>query len=252
MKNRLLVLFLGIVFNIYSQNDHLPKEKNMLPLNFKVEYTYRVNHPHSVVPMEMSYPVHLTVTKEMAQYVHNRPKKVFRKDNFQITVNPLFYINNYYYRVDSMVEYRQKDGIYLKAKWKPEYHWEITNETKTIQGYTVRKAVGESIEIPKDDPAYYGKVYAWFTDEIPIPAGPERYVGLPGLILEIEYEKDPGRKIVLNKITFNPPETKWVNIENAIEVPDKLDVIYFWHQHPALIRKLIRKAKRQRKKQRRR
>ena len=249
-----IIWFFFIPPVIYGQQENTSKKdttpcKRTFVSAIQVDYTYQIDHPNSVVPRKMSYPVSLVIAKNVAQYVHNRPKKVFRKDNFQVTVNPLFYVNNYYYRADSMVEYRLKDGLYLKARWKPDYHWKITNETKTIQGYTVRKAIGESIEIPPDDPGYYGKVYAWFTDEIPIPAGPERYVGLPGLILEIEYDKDPGRKIKLQKITFNPPETKWVRIDpkKVVEVPDKWDVIYYWHKNPRLVRKLIRRAKRRMK-----
>lgn len=55
------------------------------------------------------------------------------------------------------------------------YSWEITNETKQIQNYTCYKATtsfrGNAFEV-------------WFTPDIPINAGPWKWYGLPGLIVE--------------------------------------------------------------------
>jgi GLPGLI family protein len=36
-----------------------------------------------------------------------------------------------------------------------------------------------------EDPIKKQKITAWFAQDIPVPAGPERYHGLPGLILEL-------------------------------------------------------------------
>ena len=55
------------------------------------------------------------------------------------------------------------------------YSWKITNETKQIQNYTCYKATtsfrGNTFEV-------------WFTPDIPINAGPWKWYGLPGLIVE--------------------------------------------------------------------
>jgi len=248
----IFLILLGIP-SAHAQEDTLRRNEAPapgIPARIKVEYKYVINRPDGPVPMHMVFHTRLLIDRDSAQYIHRRPLKIFKKDNFQIKVNPLYYINNYHFRKDSMREYRYKDGVFLMAEWKPDYEWKITDETKYIQGYKVRKAVTRSIEIPPDKPSYYGKVYAWFTDEIPIPAGPERYVGLPGLILEIEYEKAPDRKITLDKIIFNPPELEIIEIENAIKVKDPRDVIYFLHQNPQEIQKRIKKAKKERKKRR--
>ena len=56
-------------------------------------------------------------------------------------------------------------------------NWEIHPENKAISGYQVQKATT----------SFAGRNYvAWFTPEIPIPDGPYKFNGLPGLILSIE------------------------------------------------------------------
>lgn len=53
--------------------------------------------------------------------------------------------------------------------------WDITEETKEIIGYQCIKAIAD----------YRGRRWiAWFAPEIPIPEGPWKLGGLPGLILE--------------------------------------------------------------------
>lgn len=54
--------------------------------------------------------------------------------------------------------------------------WKIFNETKIIQKYKCRKAIGK----------YKNREYiAWFTEEIPFSEGPYVFKGLPGLIVEV-------------------------------------------------------------------
>ena len=58
--------------------------------------------------------------------------------------------------------------------------WLITQEAKTISGFTCKKATGLFNSQP---------VVAWFTSELPPGHGPFTPLGLPGTILEIFYEK---------------------------------------------------------------
>ena len=57
------------------------------------------------------------------------------------------------------------------------FSWRITDELRTIAGYTCRKAVTRIC-----DSVY---VVAFYTDDIAVSSGPEQFGGLPGMILEL-------------------------------------------------------------------
>ena len=64
-----------------------------------------------------------------------------------------------------------------KVKQEIQLDWKLTNEFSKILNYDVQKATTE----------FGGRKWtAWFTKEIPIPDGPYKFKGLPGLILKIE------------------------------------------------------------------
>ena len=63
---------------------------------------------------------------------------------------------------------------YCKEKRK-QIDWKLTNESKKIGIFKCFKAIG----------TFRGRDYtAWYTNEIPLPYGPWKLQGLPGLILE--------------------------------------------------------------------
>jgi GLPGLI family protein len=79
----------------------------------------------------------------------------------------------------------------LKAK-KPEIHWNIADSTKKIGNYTCSKATAH----------FRGRDYtAWFTPQIPVPYGPWKLVGLPGLILQA-YDSTGNIRFKVQKVTF--------------------------------------------------
>jgi len=60
--------------------------------------------------------------------------------------------------------------------------WKLIDTTKTILGYTCKKATGKT-ERGSD-------VEAWYTEDIPVSSGPETFSGLPGMILQIDINKE--------------------------------------------------------------
>lgn len=124
--------------------------------------------------------------------------------------------------------YKWKEYAYLKEK-KQDLKWELQKETKKIGHFVCQKAVGK----------LRGREYiAWFSPEIPVPFGPWKLQGLPGLILEaytpdeeiyfsakkIEYPtKNP---TPISKIAIKKGE-KWLNFTEYLKWHDEnLDYAY--------------------------
>ena len=82
--------------------------------------------------------------------------------------------------------------------------WRLTDERSEFLGYMAQKAtaVRDSTTIE-----------AWFTPEIPIPAGPARYGGLPGLILVLNLN-DGQTTYVAQELSLTP-------LDEAVLVPPK-------------------------------
>lgn len=96
--------------------------------------------------------------------------------------------------------------------------WVLTDETKQIGEYTVKKATytrtversifGFSLDDGEENKEPETKmdtitVEAWYTPQIPVSHGPDIYWGLPGLILELN---NGSRTILCTKVVLNPKE----------------------------------------------
>ena len=121
--------------------------------------------------------------------------------------------------------------------------WQMSSETKQIGKYTCFKATAE---IPSYDLTWYDfswnrlrnnnetksdsingeekeekevkmtEVVAWYSPQIPVSQGPLEYWGLPGLILEVSYDKTT---MLCSKIIMNPEE------KTKIKAPDKGKIV---------------------------
>ena len=65
---------------------------------------------------------------------------------------------------------------FLITGTQPAYEWKLTGEQSEFLGYAVQKATAVQDS---------SVIEAWFTPEIPVPAGPGPYGGLPGMILSV-------------------------------------------------------------------
>ncbi len=97
------------------------------------------------------------------------------------------------------------DREYLVEDSISKLEWKISNETKSIIGYTAKKATAQRIaprmqmtmengEMKRQEVMDTATITAWFTPDIPIPAGPVEFQGrLPGLVLELNVNN--GRQV---------------------------------------------------------
>ena len=89
------------------------------------------------------------------------------------------------------------DKEYLITDSLPLYKWQVTNESKQIGNYMVVKATSPD---PYDEK---NTIEAWFTPELPVSNGPQKYWGLPGFIMEV---KDGQQVYLCKEIIINPKD----------------------------------------------
>jgi GLPGLI family protein len=113
-------------------------------------------------------------------------------------------------------------------------NWKLLNETKKIGDYNCfkaeltvqvtekqRKEYEEFLKKEETKPALFKMdepkdktIVAWYTPEIPVSFGPNKYWGLPGLILEINEEETI---ILCSKVTLSNKEKSKIKVPNTGE-----------------------------------
>ena len=104
------------------------------------------------------------------------------------------------------------DKSFVIADTLARLQWKLSEETKTILNFTARKATATTInqrprttmengQMKREMIADTAKVVAWYTTQVPVPAGPNYAGQLPGLILELDVNN--GQNIT-KAIEFSP------------------------------------------------
>jgi GLPGLI family protein len=97
-------------------------------------------------------------------------------------------------------------GSFLYEEDYPCMTWEYTEDTATIAGYFIQKAVCN----------YGGRIWeAWFAPELPFNDGPYKFCGLPGLIVKVADTQDHYRFEML-----------------SVEIPE--ETFIFWDDRDAV------------------
>ncbi|KEZ93923.1 GLPGLI family protein [Nonlabens ulvanivorans] len=126
-----------------------------------------------------------------------------------------------YYK-DSLVYWEKIFQVDYKYEEAINFDWKIQNKSKVISGYNCKLATVN----------YGGRLWsAWYAVEIPIDAGPYKFKGLPGLILqcydeERNYQWDffklykSDRELMFQKLYFssNPEEIKKTTRTNFLKI----------------------------------
>lgn len=191
MKKVLIALFVLLFSgNIFSQNyiityvqKRILDEKSMVdfPEDIKEHKRELASEEHKFV---LKYADGISIYEDMNT---NNPfaEKMKKTTNSNVRISPnafkdpydLFFYkdlpkNQMVYRFNFANETFQGVDELLKMDWK------ITDSIEQVKNYPCRKAVSN----------WKGYNFtAWFTDAIPIKSGPEKFDGLPGLIVKMEY-----------------------------------------------------------------
>ena len=152
-------------FKVFEDEENVQNEKMLLSIDrmrtsFMTESQYKLdsiffitNKPAPTVEEEFDLLIDMQKSKNPYRIYSENKSILYRRSLNQ---------NHYIYQED----------INLK--------WELLPGNKEVLGYSCKKAKME----------YAGRVwYAWYTYEIPLNAGPYKFKGLPGLILEIYDEE---------------------------------------------------------------
>lgn len=213
MKNIFIILFYFIMVNSFSQTG---------------EVIYNIE---SIKQDKLDNPMVIGITSE---YELMKFTLKYDKSNSSFTLNRNVPKNKKWFNYAKILSenydntwyqnFLTKESIVNKTIGSKQYqvvydrmsNWELTEETKIIQGYTCYKATRKEINKIKRLSITYT---AWFAPEIPASYGPIGNGGLPGMILQL---KKPNvvvftvKKITLNKkgIKIQTPKNgEKINIE---------------------------------------
>ena len=157
-------------------------------INIKVEYVHTVGQNEQ----QVTYPHYLFLSGSKSYYLiklsqDDRPalKKVEKEDgtlHFDVVVKSpedsgVFHDPK---RGEMISNVPLFDKMFLVEEPTPAISWSITGNTRVIAEHECHEALGE----------FRGRKYsAWFTPDIPVSAGPYKFGGLPGLILQVNEQK---------------------------------------------------------------
>ncbi|REH50578.1 GLPGLI family protein [Tenacibaculum gallaicum] len=225
MKNKIFLIFLWFLFLIkaYSQTG---------------EVTYRVE---SIKQNNLDNPLVMGVNNELQQKTftlkYNKYESIFNK-NKNIPINKRYSgladvligaFSDWYqksFTKEALINKEIGGKIYI-VSYPSMTGWELTEDTKVIEGYTcykaIRKQINKRTSVGKDK--RYIVYTAWYTPEIPIPYGPAGNGGLPGLILQLD--KNNVARYTAKKIKLNHKKNiKIPKLKEATKItPERMVVL---------------------------
>ena len=115
---------------------------------------------------------------------------------------------------------KMDDRLYYLEEMN-QFEWEILPETKKIKEFKAQKAATSFAD---------RNYIAWFTPEIPIPEGPYKFNGLPGLILEIADTEDHWIFEFFGLEKLSPKVSYKLNLNQYVKT-DKEKLLELWHRY---------------------
>ena len=122
---------------------------------------------------------------------------VIPKTNFNFTI----------IQTNENIQYFDSAAMSLLTYKQPVIsNWELADETKIINTITCKKAKVK----------FKGRNWiAWYAPEIPLPYGPMKFSGLPGLIIKITDEKEDFDFELVKSLSVSQLKGKFINIKKS-------------------------------------
>ncbi len=198
MKYSVILLFVLVFYNSFSQN----KGSILYEEDFQLsEKSYPVNRTAALFVLD-SFSYYKRLPKDLQKVKRNE------KEGFIMTINPEGENKSFVLVNDGFIytNYTVLKNYLLVKDSLNIYEWELLNERKEILGYNCLKA----------KTTFRGRTYyAFYTPEIPIPYGPWKFQGLPGLILEVT-DSENRIKIAAISTYGKLPEKKFNDLEKKL------------------------------------
>ena len=149
-------------------------------------------------------------------------EKAERDDDTYNWRKETFFIKRNFENMTTTEGYEILGKTYILEDSLRGFDWKIQNDLKEVAGHVCMKAFIE-------DTLKGLKIVAWFAQDIPLSIGPERFHGLPGAILELDYNDGSmivsADKIDLKKLTTELAISKKDMKGKKIKEADYLTII---------------------------
>lgn len=193
--------------------------------NLKVEYHVRFNDQFDRGRSDRMHNGVLLINNNRSRYYTMQRTAYVPKDDHDISIMTDTANQVYTNQERSLLvaeEINMKGKHYFVTDSLYPMKWKITAEEKKIESLTCIKA----------ECHFRGRQYiAWFTPDIPLPFGPWKMGGLPGLVVDL-HDKEENLVIRL------------ASIGKSVETPQPpAHVQYTMEDHVAEIKKLIKRIK---------
>ena len=183
----ILKICLFIFLSSYSQKKEICGQ---IEYKFTKNIAYKYTENYTLTfNNKMSLCEEKDIKKELSKKNQEKKEKGLQQ-NFIVGRNNT--IKKYYYstRENFYVRDNYLDEILIFKEEPLEEVWKLHSETKKLSNFFCKKATIN----------FRGRNYtAWYTTEIPVPFGPWKLRGLPGLILEF-YDNDKVFHVIANHV----------------------------------------------------
>lgn len=200
MKFKITIIFLFIIFNINSQNTY-GKIKYTHTTNLAYLYTEKYEMTfNNYEAYSCEFDIKTKTSKKTKEYSSEGLTNKFIKG--RSNKKPKFF---YKTQTETYFSDIWDKNIYVVKENPFEWKWKLLTKTKKIGGFSCNKATIN----------FRGRDYfAWYTTKIPVPFGPWKFKGLPGVILEV-YDTDKKFHITATNIVIEKDNSHAINFNKS-------------------------------------